>query len=80
VAKLAQQAAELMPIYRSPAGEIAVPGHALSFRVFGVFRGFNCFSGCRRKKWRGFGNFVPEFFIDAEARDGRISRLVHNFI
>jgi hypothetical protein len=50
------------------------------FRVFGVFRGFNRFSGCRRKKWRGFGNFVPEFFIDAGARTGRISRLVHNFI
>jgi hypothetical protein len=24
-------------------GEAAVPGHALSFRVFGVFRGFKCF-------------------------------------
>jgi hypothetical protein len=33
-----------------------------------------------RKKWRGFGNFVPEFFIDAETRDGKISGLVHNFI
>jgi hypothetical protein len=40
VAKLAQRAAgfiDLLP------GEITVPGHALSFRVFGVFRGFNCF-------------------------------------
>jgi hypothetical protein len=35
---------------------------------------------CRRKKGRGFGNFVPEFFIDPEARSGKISRLVHNFI
>jgi len=35
---------------------------------------------CARKKWRGFGNFVPEFFIDAEARDGKIPGLVHIFI
>jgi len=34
----------------------------------------------KRKKWRGFGNFVPEFFIDAGAREGKISSLVHNFI
>jgi len=38
------------------------------------------FSGCRRKKWRGFGNFVPEFFIDAGARGSKISGLVHKFI
>jgi hypothetical protein len=35
---------------------------------------------CVRKKWRGFGNFVPEFFIDAEARGSKILGLVHNFI
>jgi hypothetical protein len=33
-----------------------------------------------RKKWRGFGNFVPEFFIDAGTHDVKISLLVHNFI
>jgi hypothetical protein len=38
------------------------------------------FDALPRKKWRGFGNFVPEFFIDAEARGGKISRLVHNSI
>jgi hypothetical protein len=29
--------------WQTPAGKPAVPGNALSFRVFGVFRGFNCF-------------------------------------
>jgi hypothetical protein len=52
-------------------------GHIVSLVYFVVS---TVFSGCRRKKGRGFGNFVPEFFIDAEARGGRISRLVHNFI
>jgi hypothetical protein len=43
-------------------------------------RQLSCWICCARKIWRGFCNFVPEFFIDAEARGGRISRLVHNFI
>src|ERR1019366_7847941 len=32
------------------------------------------------KKWRGFGNFVPEFFIDAKARVVKILCSVYNFI
>jgi hypothetical protein len=40
----------------------------------------SCWTCCVRKKGRGFGNFVPEFFIDAEARGGKIPRLVHNFL
>jgi hypothetical protein len=55
----------------------AMPCHFVSLVYFVVS---TAFSGYRRKKGRGFGNFVPEFFIDAETRGGRISRLVHNFI
>jgi len=32
------------------------------------------------KKWRGFCNFVPEFFIDAQARVVKILCSVYNFI
>jgi hypothetical protein len=58
-----------------------VQGGGAGFR-FGSVRFFlnSTLALCAGKKWHGFGNFVPEFFIDAGARGGKISALVHNFI
>jgi hypothetical protein len=77
VAKLPQQPARFIDFQRVNPHCLTMPCHFVCFVYFVVS---TAFSGCRRKKWRGFGNFVPEFFIDPEARRGKISRLVHNLI